>query len=124
MTRTNDASEDAARAIRELGLASKLVPLSPEGAQHLYEAIEQRFASSTRVRWLWEHLRNPGVSRELDGDEAFERLGEIVPDVNEQLLYVPGIPSMGTRRMRSSYRYWKNTSIASRFTATSGNKCS
>jgi hypothetical protein len=90
MMATNDANVDVARAIRELGLASKLVALSADEARRLYDAIEQRFASSRGARWIWEHLRNPAVSRRLEGDRAFQRLAEIVPNATAQLLYFPG----------------------------------
>jgi hypothetical protein len=64
--------------------------LLADEARRLYDAIEQRFASSTGARWIWDHLRNPGVSRQLAGDGAFERLAEIVPNATAQLLYFPG----------------------------------
>lgn len=90
MTGTNDTDADVARAIDELGLATKLVALSADEAGRLYAAIEHRFATSTGARWIWEHLRNPGVSRQLAVDQAFERLAELVPDPTAQLLFFPG----------------------------------
>jgi hypothetical protein len=90
MMATNDANEDVARAISELGLASKLEAVLAGEARRLYDAIEARFASSTRARWIWEHFRTPGVSYQLAGDGVFGALAEIVPSATALLLYFPG----------------------------------
>ncbi|MEW8424811.1 MAG: DUF6756 family protein [Candidatus Thiodiazotropha sp.] len=79
--------EEIENAIDVLGLIEEVV-LVKDGADILYRSLIDVFVDGGDRRWWWEAFSSPSESITINDGKGFERLLQLVPDINELVWFV------------------------------------
>lgn len=79
-----DVLEEVLSVARRQGGHVRLIP----DGRALFDRALQIFTGGADVRWWWEHLPSSAVYRDVEGDDGFRRLLEVVPQPDESVLFV------------------------------------